>query len=95
MDSMLNVSQQCALAAKAKHHQLVRRGDLSAKRGSGVSSLEVVKSHQDMLLGTLLWVARFEHRLDLTDAKVLSSLNRSVAVDLNIALNISAKIGTP
>lgn len=46
-----------------------------AQRGCGLSSLEVSRSHLDMVTNTLLWVSLLEQRLDQMDTEVPSNLN--------------------
>ena len=48
--------------------------------GCGVSSLEMCKSHPDVVLGTLLWVVLLEQRPKQMDPEVPANLDYSVVL---------------
>jgi len=63
---------QCCVGDGALAQVAQRAGE------SGVSSLEIFKSHLDVVLGSLLWVSLLEQGLEQMDSEVPANLSQSV-----------------
>lgn len=51
---------------------------LGTQRGCGISSLQIIKSYQDLVLVSLLWVALLEQGLDQVDPEVPANPSHAV-----------------